>query len=195
MLRTDLFNLPNYVSGLRIALAPVVIGLMLSIHPGAHEGWNRTASILATIFYVIASLSDIIDGILARRARLSSVMGKLLDPLADKFLNLSVLVMLVPLHRMTAWLAVLIIAREMGVTTLRGIAGSEGIVIAAGKWGKMKNAFGSVGTAMLLVYYPFFGIDWFMIGWVLFLISAVLSLGSGMQYTVGFFRGLERKRA
>ena len=194
MLRADFFNLPNYISGIRVAMVPVVVGLMMTIRPGVHEGWNQTASIIAAILYVIASISDLLDGFFARRRKIFTVMGTLLDPLADKFLNLSVLIMLIPLGRMTAWLAVLIIAREMGVTTLRGIAGNEGVVIAAGKWGKMKTAFGSPGITALLLYYPLLGVEWFLIGWLLFLISAVLSVGSGIEYTVGFFRALEHKK-
>lgn len=194
MHRADFFNLPNYISGVRVLLVPVVLGLMMTIVPGYHEAWNRTASVLAMTLFVIASLSDLLDGFFARRRNISTVMGKLLDPLADKFLNLSVLVMLIPLGRMVAWVAVVIIAREMAVTTLRGIAGSEGIVIAASKWGKMKNAFGSVGTAALLLYYPFFGVHWFLVGWAVFAISAALSVGSGIEYIVGFFRALEGKK-
>lgn len=193
MVRADYFNLPNYISLLRIVFVPILIGFMLTITPGRHEAWNQTASIIATVLFVVASLSDLLDGFLARRRKLFTVMGTLLDPLADKLLNLSVLIMLIPLGRMTAWMAVIIIAREMAVTTLRGVAGSEGVVIAAGKGGKLKNAFGSVGTALLLLYYPFFGVQWFLIGWVLFFISAILSIWSGSEYMIGFFRALDRR--
>lgn len=149
-------------------------------------------SLIAAIIYGVASFSDMLDGFLARRANISSVTGKFLDPLADKLLNLAAIIMLIPLGRIPAWLVVIILVREIGVTALRGMAVNEHIVIAASKWGKYKNAFGSFGVAFLLLYYPFLGINWMLIGWILLIISVVFSIGSGVHYTYHFFAEAKR---
>lgn len=187
--RGDFLNVPNYISTIRIIAVPLLIVLLMLIRrpEDAHSEWNALVSFIAGLIYAAASLSDILDGFLARRAKISSVAGKFLDPLADKLLNLSALIMLIPLGRIPAWLVILILMREVGITALRGVAANEQIVIAASKWGKYKNAFGSFGIGFLIWHYPFFGVDWVLIGWILLAISVVFSLGSGIHYTYNFF--------
>lgn len=188
--RNEFLNIPNYISTFRIVAVPLVMVLMMMIRlPAmAHPKWNPFISFMAALVYGIASASDMVDGFWARRAKLVSTTGKFLDPLADKLLNLAALIMLIPLGRIPAWLVVLILFREIGVTALRGVAANEQIVIAASKWGKMKNAFGSFGVAFLILYYPSFGINWLAIGWVFMVVSVVFSLGSGIDYVYKFFR-------
>lgn len=188
--RNDFLNVPNYISVGRIVAVPVfMIFLMLIRRPEyANPGWNEWMSVIATLVYTVASLSDLVDGFLARRAHISSVTGKFLDPLADKLLNLAALIMLIPLGRMPAWLVVIILVREISITALRGIAANEQIVIAASKWGKYKNAFGSIGIGAIILYYPFLGVDWLLIGWVMLIISVVFSIGSGVDYGWKFYK-------
>ncbi len=187
--RGDYLNIPNYISIGRIVAIPLLIVFMMMIRlpEDAHSTWNSWISFFSAVIYGIASLSDIVDGYLARRAKISSVMGKFLDPLADKLLNLSALIMLIPLGRISAWLVIVILTREIGVTALRGMAANEHIVIAASKWGKYKNAFGSFGVAFIILFYPHWGISWLAVGWVMLLISIVFSLGSGVHYAYHFF--------
>ncbi len=188
-------NIPNVISLIRVLLVPAVVVLLAMIHPERPElaAWNREISFWAALLFGVASISDIVDGAIARRSQTITIFGKLFDPMADKLLTLGALVMLIPLGRMSAWLAVLVLAREMAVTTLRSIASGEGIVIIAGKWGKMKNAFGNVGLSFLILYYPHFGVAWFQVGWVLFFISVFLAIGSGIQYGVSFFRMMRQQ--
>lgn len=190
-----LLNIPNVISIARVLLVPAVMLLMATIHPDRPdlEVWNIQASFWAALLFGIASISDVIDGAIARHSQTVTLFGKLFDPMADKLLTLGALVMLIPLGRMPAWLAVLVLAREIAVTTLRSIASGEGIVMVAGKWGKMKNAFGSVALSFLLLYYPHYQVSWYHVGWVLFLISVVLGFGSGVQYGVAFFRAMANR--
>jgi len=101
--------------------------------------------------------------------------------------------MLIPLARIPAWLVVIVLVREISVTALRGMAANEQIVIAASKWGKYKNAFGSFGVGFLIWHYPFFGIEWVLIGWVLLIISVAFAVGSGIHYAWNFFAEVKRR--
>lgn len=182
---------PNLISVGRVCMVPVVVGLLGSIRQdAAFEAWNQTVCLWAAGLFVLAAVSDILDGFLARRYSGETVFGKLFDPLADKLLTFGALLMLIPLGRMPAWLALIVIARELLVTTLRSIASGEGIVIAASKWGKMKNAFSNSGLTGIILFYPFLGVAWYHAGWVLFLVSVVLAIASGAHYTVFFVRAM-----
>lgn len=193
--RGEFLNVPNYISTIRIAAVPLLIVFMMLIRKPVTEftEWNSKISFIAGLIYVAASLSDMLDGYLARRAKISTVAGKFLDPLADKLLNLSALIMLIPLGWIPAWLVIVILTREIGITALRGMAANERIVIAASKWGKMKNAFGSFGVGALIWHYPFFGINWMLIGWIMMIISVVFSLGSGIHYSYNFFAEIHQR--
>lgn len=190
--KAKFWNIPNVISVGRVLVVPAIVVLLATIRP--HDisllAWNKTASLWATILFIIAAASDIVDGYIARRYDAITVFGKLFDPLADKLLTFGALIMLIPLGRMSAWIAVIVLCREVAVTTLRGIATSEGIVIAADKWGKMKNAFNNVGLVFLLYYYPLLGIEMYYTGWAIFFISVVLAIGSGLQYGIRFFQEL-----
>jgi CDP-diacylglycerol--glycerol-3-phosphate 3-phosphatidyltransferase len=193
--RGDFLNIPNYISISRIVAIPLfMIFLMLIRRPqDVFPVWNALMSLIAGLIYIAASVSDLVDGYLARRAHITGAIGKFLDPLADKLLNLAALIMLIPLGRIPAWLVVLILFREIGITALRGMAANERIVIAASKWGKYKNAFGSCGVAGLILHYPFLSMDWRSVGWLMLLISVVFSFGSGIHYTYNFFAEVKRR--
>lgn len=175
-------SLPNLVTYVRILAIPVVLWVMRSDSPAN--------AFLAAVLFGLAAASDALDGYLARRMNLTSVVGKLLDPLADKVLVMGVLVVLVDLGRVSAWLVVLILGREMLVTGLRSIAASEGVVIAARDLGKQKTALQMVGVWCLLVHYryPVLGgeVSFHAVGTVCLLISVVFSLISAADYVVGF---------
>ncbi|MBI2092907.1 MAG: CDP-diacylglycerol--glycerol-3-phosphate 3-phosphatidyltransferase [Deltaproteobacteria bacterium] len=194
--RAEFLNLPNYISLSRIAAVPLLVVLMMlmkDVDESKHV-WNASWSFISTVIYTLASISDMLDGFFARRYKIEGEFGKFFDPLADKLLNLAVMIMLIPLGRIPAWFVVLLLVREIGITMLRGIAVNERIIIQASKWGKYKNAFGSFGLAALILHYPFWGIQWVLVGWVLLIVSAVFSIGSGIHYVYRFVKELGRHR-
>ena len=107
-----------------------------------------------------------------------------------KMLFLVAMIMMVPLGRIPAWIVCIFLMREVTVTALRGIAVDEGVVISASHWGKYKSAFVSTATVGLLLHYPFLDIRWRLAAWVLMIPSLVFSVGSGLHYAIGFFKGL-----
>lgn len=146
-LKQEFFNLPNMLTMFRILVIPLVLIFVY------YE--SRVNSFIAACLFALASVTDYFDGWLARRRGLITVLGKFLDPLADKLIVSSTLVMLIPLGRIPAWVVVLLLARELAITGLRGIASSEGMVIAASQGGKWKTAFQLTGILGLLIHYPY----------------------------------------
>lgn len=146
-LREEFFNLPNMLTMFRIAIIPLVLVFIYYD--------SRVNAFVAACLFATASATDFLDGWLARRKGLITVLGKFLDPLADKLIVTSTLVMLIPLGRIPAWVVVLLLARELAITSLRSIAVNEGLVIAASQGGKWKTAFQLTGILGLLIHYPY----------------------------------------
>jgi len=151
---------------------------------------------------VLAAITDFLDGYLARKRNLVSVLGKFLDPLADKLIVTATLVWLVTMGRVPAWLVIILIGREITITALRGIAMTEGLVIAAGEGGKSKTALQMVGLVCLILGYPYhvdlivvdFGVvDLVMVGRALIYCSLVFSIVSAFQYGKFFVDAVEAK--
>jgi len=158
-------------------LIPVLVWLLSHKTPGP--------SAAAAAVVVTASLSDFFDGYLARRYGASSTLGKLLDPLADKLITVSALIMLAAMDReprVPAWMVVVIVGRELAVTGLRAIALGEGIVLAAQELGKYKMIFQIFALAGLSVHYTYFHVDFFVCGIYFLWISLVTSVWSGVEY-------------
>jgi CDP-diacylglycerol--glycerol-3-phosphate 3-phosphatidyltransferase len=179
----SLRHLPNLITVFRIALVPVLVVVLL--HPG------RGASLLAAFTFFLACWSDFFDGYLARRHGITSTLGKLLDPLADKLIVVSALVMLAAMPRtprVPAWMVVLIVGRELAVTGLRAVAVSEGIVLGAEELGKYKMILQMLALHGLLLHYPFLGVDFFAGGMYFLWPSLVLSVWSGVDYHVRVIR-------
>jgi CDP-diacylglycerol--glycerol-3-phosphate 3-phosphatidyltransferase len=193
-----LWTTPNLLSLFRIALVPVLVYLLHDPGP--------VAGALAAILFVVGSLSDYYDGYLARKHGIVTTLGKFLDPLADKLLVVSVLIMLVAMpcaegvavpceYRVAPWLAVLIVARELAVTGLRSIASSEGITLGAENLGKYKTIFQIFALTGLLMHYPYAFID-FHLGGVYFLwIAVVLGLWSAVDYHARVYRAVRARGA
>ena len=139
-------TLPNWISLGRILLIPVFMVALLGSVPGG-DG-------LAAIVFALAAATDSLDGYLARSRRSISTVGKLLDPLADKLLVSAALISLVELDRLSAWVAMVIIAREFAVTGLRLIAATQDVVIAASPWGKIKTTLQVAAIIALIVDAP-----------------------------------------
>ena len=178
--RKIILNLPNALTLVRFATIPLVI-LFLSFQ-------GRWGSLLAALFFGIAFLTDILDGYFARRHGEVTILGKLLDPLADKILVCSTLTMLIPIGRAPAWIVMLIIAREMAVTGLRGIAVSQGIVIQASSLGKYKTVFQSTATFLLCLHYEYMGVDFHAVGIAFLWVGLLLTWWSGWGYFKGFYK-------
>ncbi len=180
--RRAFWNLPNSITVGRICAIPLVVVLLL--FPGP------TMCQIAMWVFVIACITDVVDGFLARRMGLTSTMGAFLDPLADKLLVMAAMVMLIPLDRLPAWMVVALLAREITITALRGIAANEGIVIAAGKMGKYKTAFQDTALGFLIFHYEWHGIDAHSVGMVLMWFALAYSLISGWGYLKGFVKAV-----
>jgi CDP-diacylglycerol--glycerol-3-phosphate 3-phosphatidyltransferase len=183
-------HLPNLITILRVALVPVLVVLLL--HP------SRTNAVLAAVTFFLACWSDFFDGYLARRHGLTTTLGKMLDPLADKLIVMAALVMLAAMPReprIPAWVVVLIVGRELAVTGLRAVALSEGIVLAAEELGKYKMIFQMIALHGLLLHYDFLGIDFFSGGMYFLWPSLILSLWSGVDYHVRVIRRAIRPAA
>ena len=187
-----MWTLPNLLSLFRIAIIPLLVYLLTFSDP-------RTALVAASIF-VLGSVSDFFDGYLARRSGSVSDLGRILDPVADKLMIISTLIMLAALERagepeVPAWLVVLVVAREVAVTILRCIALTEGLVMEAEELGKYKFILQSFAVCGLLVHYRYAGIDFYVAGMYFLVISTVVALWSGVNYHVRFFRTLHRAKA
>lgn len=192
-LTTDqLLGIANYLTYARIALVPIVVALLMGIRPDRFDraSLNVFLSWTAMSFFVVAQVSDVVDGYYARKYGVGSSFGKFIDPLADKLLSTAGLVMLVELGRVSGWIAILLIARELTITGLRGIAASEGLEMAASDWGKKKTILLSVALGALMVHYPFWGIDPQRLGTIALWVTLAVSMGSGVHYVWTFFRAV-----
>lgn len=139
----QLLTVPNILTGFRFLLIPVLI-VLFSIEQ------TKTIGLLSFWVFTVAAITDFVDGYVARKWEIETVLGKLMDPLADKALVTTVLVMLIPLGRIPAWVSLLIICREIIVTGFRGLAASTGKVVAAGQLGKIKSTFQYLGLGFLI---------------------------------------------
>ncbi|SDW02997.1 CDP-diacylglycerol--glycerol-3-phosphate 3-phosphatidyltransferase [Lachnospiraceae bacterium KHCPX20] len=128
-------NLPNKLTCLRMILVPVFVAILL-IFPNRFE-----MRLLADAVFILASLTDLLDGKIARKYNLVTNFGKFMDPLADKLLVCSAMICLVALHQLPAWICIIIIGREFIISGFRLVAANNGIVIAASYWGKFKTTF------------------------------------------------------
>ena len=186
-LRQELLNAPNLMTLGRIALIPVLLWLLY------YE--NRRNSFIAAMVYALCALSDWFDGWLARISNKVTTLGKFLDPLADKVIVLSALVMLVRLGRVAVWVVVVIVAREFLISGLRTIAATEGLVISASQGGKWKTSLQLCGIICLMLHYHFpidylFGTlmtDFQAVGSMLLYLSLVPGIASAIDYVRAFY--------
>jgi CDP-diacylglycerol--glycerol-3-phosphate 3-phosphatidyltransferase len=190
-LRREFTNLPNLVTMGRVVLVPFVLIFI--------DNFNPLRSFIAALLYLGAAAGDALDGYLARSRGQVSMLGKFLDPLADKLIVTAVLVFMVSLGRVPAWVVVVLIARDFAINGLRSIASAQGLVIAASDGGKIKTALQLVAIMMLLIYfrYPVLGtgihLDYHRAGLIVLYISMAVSLFSAGQYLRNFFAAAFRQ--
>jgi CDP-diacylglycerol--glycerol-3-phosphate 3-phosphatidyltransferase len=185
-----LSHLPNILTLLRIFLIPPMVVILFSP--------SRSAGFLACLLFAVASATDWLDGYLARRMGIVTLLGKFLDPIADKLMVMAALIMILPFGRVPAWMVLVILGREIIITGLRGIASSEGIIIAASRLGKYKTIFQIVAILGLLLHYDYF---WFFgieepylyanmhnVGIFFLWIATIITIWSGIDYLVRFLK-------
>ncbi len=169
-------NFPTILTLSRIILIPVFIFVVYA-NP-----------LFGAFIFIIASLTDFLDGYLARRSGEITKFGIILDPIADKFLVISALIVLVDMARIPAWIAIVIIVREFMVTGLRVVALSKDILIPAEIGGKIKTFIQIVAIICLILMRTIPNVDLYDIGIVLIWIALLLSFFSGIQYTISFWK-------
>jgi len=178
-----LWNLPNTITMLRTAAVPVLL-----LFPAFAA--SRTGSQVLAWLFIAAAVTDLVDGWLARRGQQVTRIGKLLDPLADKLLVATALIVLLAGGRIPSWgtpMVVVIIGRELAVTGLRGFASAEGHIMAAGWPGKLKTLLQNIAIGALLFPNPQWGLPAHSIGLVFLVAATALTLWSGYGYFASFF--------
>ena len=176
----ELTNLPNLVTMGRVVLIPFVLLFI--------DNYNPLRTFIASLLWLVAAAGDFLDGYLARSRGQVSMLGKFLDPLADKLTVDAVLIYMVALGRVPAWVVVVLIGRDLAVNGLRSIASAQGLVIAASDGGKIKTALQLAAIMLLLIHfrYPALGVgimvDYHVAGLWLLYVSTVVSLYSGGEY-------------
>lgn len=193
-LKRDVWNIPNLMTMGRIAVIPLILWLI--------DQGTPKSGVYAALVYAAAAITDLLDGIVARRMGIVSVLGKFLDPLADKLLVTAALIWMVPMGRIPEWAVILLISREISITGLRSIASSEGVVISAGDSGKSKTALQMIGILCLIIGYPYHldllvadlgVVDLVVVGRALVYISLIFSLSSALEYVKLFANAVEAK--
>jgi CDP-diacylglycerol--glycerol-3-phosphate 3-phosphatidyltransferase len=182
--RHETFNLPNTITLLRVSVVPFLFILLLS--PG--EFW----SLILAILFVIASITDFFDGYIARKYQMITTMGKFLDPIADKIMVNTAMILMIPIGRIPAWIVAITIIRDLIVDVIRSIASSEGIYIQASTLGKQKTVTQIIAVTALIIHYSIFGINAHAVGIVILYIALVLTIFSGFDYFIKLYRNIEK---
>jgi CDP-diacylglycerol--glycerol-3-phosphate 3-phosphatidyltransferase len=173
-------NLPMLLTYARAAAAPVILGVLMS-------GWVW-AGWLGAILFILASLTDWLDGHFARKFKVESNMGRFMDPIADKILVLGAIVMLLAMGRVDPVMVFLLLARDIFIGGIRSVAAANNMIIAAKPFGKWKTGFQMVAIPCLLIYEPIWHVPIADIGYYGLWVSVGLSLISGAEYTLGYYR-------
>lgn len=194
-LRQDAFNIPNVLTMGRIVMIPLCLWFLDQDTP--------RSGFWAALVFTAAAITDVLDGYLARKLGVVSVLGKLIDPLADKLIVMACLIWMVKMDRMPAWAVIVLLAREFSVTSLRSVAASEGVIISAGQEGKTKTALQMLGIIVLLSGYPYHlsylgldlgVVDLAKVGRMLVYLSLVFSVASAAQYLSLFSDAVQAKQ-
>ena len=169
-------NLPNKLTIMRVILIPFFVFFLLSPYFPAYGNY------IAVAIFIVASLTDMLDGKIARKYNLVTNFGKFMDPLADKLLVCSAMICMIELDRLAAWIVIVIIAREFIISGFRLVASDNGVVIAASYWGKFKTTFQMLMVIVLIldIQMPFFQI----LGTVLTYVALILTVVSLIDYIV-----------
>ena len=165
-------NLPNKLTILRVIMIPFFVFFLLSGVGGSASKW------IALVIFAAASITDTLDGYIARRDNLITDFGKFMDPLADKLLVCSGMICLIALNRIPAWVVCIIVAREFTISGFRLIAAEKGTVIAASYWGKFKTTFQMIMVILMIANIPALKILTDIIMWI----ATILTIVSLVDY-------------
>ena len=181
-----IINLPNTITMLRISFIPVLFLLLLS--PG------QTMSLVMAGLFIAVSFTDLLDGYIARRYNIVTTMGKFLDPIADKLVINTAMILMIPIGRIPAWVVAIVVIRDFAVDGIRNIASSEGHIISASWLGKQKTLCQVFAVSALMIHYPFLGADAHVVGTTILYLALFLSVYSGLDYLVKFYRRVIREK-
>ncbi len=188
-------NLPNRLTLFRVLLIPIVL-IILYIGTSDYspvESYQSTLGWVAAWIFALASITDFFDGYIARKRNIVTAFGSFLDPIADKFLTVSCLIMLQSLGRVPAAVVIVLVLREMYMTSLRLLATNEGVVVPVNQIGKWKTATQMVGIPLLMANENWMGIPIPLLGSTLIYIACILSLWSAAYYTFNMVNKLKLK--
>ena len=193
----EIDNLPNRLTFFRILMIPVVVLALYFTEdtPKWLIEWQPYLGHIACWIFVVASITDFFDGYIARKRNIVTVFGSFLDPIADKFMVVSALIMLMALHRVNEIIVIILVLREMYMTSLRLLAMAESVDVPVSKMGKWKTTVQMVATPMLMIYDDFLGLDLILIGTALMYIAALLSTWSALKYSLSMMKKLQENRA
>ena len=179
-------NLPNKLTVLRVILVPFFVAFLLLSKSSESLKW------IALILFIAASLTDLLDGKIARKYNLVTTFGKFMDPLADKVLTISGMICLIELGRIPSWIVVIIVAREFIISGFRLIATEHGIVIAANYWGKFKTTFQMIMIILMIVNLPALSMFTNIVMWIALALT-IISLITYIQQNMDVVRTMELK--
>ncbi|HOF04024.1 MAG TPA: CDP-diacylglycerol--glycerol-3-phosphate 3-phosphatidyltransferase [Syntrophales bacterium] len=180
--KKKIINLPNTITMVRISFVPVLFLLLLS--PG------QTMSLVIAALFIAVSLTDMLDGYVARRYGIVTTLGKFLDPIADKLVINTAMILMIPIGRIPAWVVAIIVIRDFAVDGIRNISSSEGYVIQASWLGKQKTLCQVFAVSALMIHYPFLGADAHVVGTTILFLALILSIYSGLDYLAKFYRNI-----
>jgi CDP-diacylglycerol--glycerol-3-phosphate 3-phosphatidyltransferase len=192
----EIDNLPNRLTMFRVVLIPIIIFSMYAVQvqydwAAAH---TKLLNYVAAWTFVAASITDFLDGFIARKKNIVTVFGSFLDPIADKFLVISALIMLQAMNRVHVIVVLILVLREMYITALRLLAMEKGISVPVGTLGKWKTATQMVGIPFLMANDVFLGVDMTMLGTALIYLASIFSLYSAGEYSFGLIRKIQKLR-
>ncbi len=192
----EIDNLPNRLTFFRMLMIPVVVLALYFTEdtPRWIEPYHEWLGHIACWVFVVASITDFLDGYIARKRNIVTVFGSFIDPIADKFLVVSALIILMALDRVHPIVVIILVLREMYMTSLRLLAMSEGVDVPVSDMGKWKTGTQMVATPMLMIYDDFLGLDLPIIGTALIYVAALLSLWSALKYSLNMIKKLQEKR-
>jgi CDP-diacylglycerol--glycerol-3-phosphate 3-phosphatidyltransferase len=192
----DIDNLPNRLTMFRIILIPIIL-LSLFFNLSTHH-WVISHIIMlnyiAAWTFVIASITDFLDGHIARKKNIVTIFGSFLDPIADKFLVISSLIMLLALGRVHVLIVLILVLREMYITALRLLALEKGLSVPVGTFGKWKTATQMVAIPLLMANDKPWGLDLSLLGTIAIYLASLFSIYSALEYSLGLVKKIQKMR-
>ena len=178
--RQQILSLPNGLTVIRVLAIPFI--LILLYNP------ERSYQIMTAVIFLLAAVTDTLDGYFARKRRMVTTLGKFLDPMADKLLIVTALIGLITARGLPVWMVIVIVGREIAVTGLRGIAASQGIIIAASRLGKYKTIFEVASITFFILNGDYLSIRLYHVGMSLLWVAVILAVLSGIDYFRKFLK-------